>query len=68
MSQQVIPAPRGVLPTQIWSCLNAGDRAKVIRLMAQLAFNLIAAQSELNVKESTHVCATQNRQNSLHPS
>jgi hypothetical protein len=64
MSQQVIPAPRCVLPTQVWSCLSAGDQAKVIRLMAQLAFNLIAAQSELNVKESIHVYSVQNRQNS----
>ena len=33
------------LPQQVWVCLSTERRDQVIRLMAQLAFNVIEAQT-----------------------
>jgi hypothetical protein len=38
--------------------LAADCRERAIRLMAQLAFNLVAAQAESPIKESDHVVPT----------
>ena len=39
---------------RIWACLAAERRARIIRLLAQLAMNLVAAQSEWNTEELDH--------------
>lgn len=43
------------LPQQVWVCLSTERRAAVIRLMAQLAFNVIEAQSVAFSQEKYHV-------------
>ncbi len=40
-----MPTDRLVSPTQVWAQLAADLQARAVRLMAQLAFNLVAAQS-----------------------
>ena len=42
-----------VSPSQIWSLLATDLRERAMRLMAQLAFNLVVAQSEWLGKEYT---------------
>lgn len=54
MAHQSLSACPLVAPTQVWVCLNADHQTKIIRFMAQLAFNLIAAQAELPGKEPTY--------------
>jgi DNA-binding transcriptional ArsR family regulator len=39
---------------QIWASLAAERRVRIIRLLARLASNLVAAQSEWNVEELDH--------------
>ena len=39
---------------RIWACLAAERRARIIRLLTQLALNLVAAQSEWNTEEIDH--------------
>lgn len=39
---------------QVWACLAAERRARVIRLLAQLALNLVAAQPEWSTEELAH--------------
>jgi hypothetical protein len=63
MSYQSLLTDRFVSPAQVWTLLAADCRAQVIRLMAQLAFNLVAAQSDSPVKESNHVIQPKHTQN-----
>jgi glycosidase len=58
MSVQTSPAECPVSPPQVWTRLATELQKRAIRLMAQLAFNLVATQSEWLVaedKESDHV-------------
>jgi|GEM_PF-865865 hypothetical protein len=48
---------------QVWAHLTADHRARAIRLMAQLAFNLVVAQPNSPIKECDHVIPTQHSQN-----
>ncbi len=48
----------------IWTRLATEHRAQVIRLMAQLAFKLVVAQSNSPIKEGQHAVATGHTQNS----
>lgn len=60
------PSPsitRPISPAQVWVCLTADHRARAIRLMAQLAFNLVAAEADSPIKESDHVTPTRHTQN-----
>jgi hypothetical protein len=43
------------LPQQVWVGLSAERRAQAIRLMAQLAFNVIEAQTVAFNQERDHV-------------
>ncbi len=52
-----------VSPAQVWARLATDLQERAIRLMAQLAFNLVAAQSEWPQKESDHALPTQRPQN-----
>lgn len=54
MSVQPSPVTSLVSPAQVWARLAADLQARAIRLMAQLAFNLVAARAEWPVKEETH--------------
>jgi hypothetical protein len=58
MSHLSSATDRRVSPAQVWARLAADYRARAIRLMAQLAFNLVAAQADLPIKESDHAVPT----------
>ena len=47
------------LPKQVWVCLTAEQRAQAIRLMAQLAFNIIEAKTVAFSQERYHVTPKQ---------
>jgi hypothetical protein len=61
MSYQSSSADHYVSPTQVWTRLAVDYQMRIIRLMAQLAFKLVADQSS-PIKESDHVVShhTQN--------
>ncbi len=63
MSDPSPSIPRPISPGQVWVCLTADYRARAIRLMAQLAFNLVAAEADSPIKESDHVIPAQYTQN-----
>jgi len=63
MSDQSPAIAPPMSPAQVWARLTADHRARVIRLMAQLAFNLVAAQPDSPIKESDYVIPTQHAQN-----
>ena len=46
MSASTTPSADSVTPTKVWAALNADLRGRVLRLLAQLAFNLLIAQTE----------------------
>lgn len=54
MAYQPSSSDRHVSPAQVWVRLAAGCRARAIRLMAQLAFKLVAGQSDSFIKEFAH--------------
>jgi hypothetical protein len=58
MDQLALSTARPVSPAQVWVRLAADLRARAIRLMAQLAFNLVAAQADSPIKESNHAIPT----------
>jgi hypothetical protein len=50
--------------TQIWAALNAELQGSVIRLLAQLAFNLLTAQTEPSInKETVYAASSDQPQN-----
>lgn len=55
MIDQPRSAERRVVPVHVWAELEIDRRARAIRLMAQLAFNLALTQSDLLVKEPSYV-------------
>jgi hypothetical protein len=67
MSIQSSSANCSISPAQVWARLATELQERAIRLMAQLAFNLVAAQSEwpdVKNKESNHVNLPHQSQNS----
>jgi len=60
---QSLPVAGSVLPTQVWARLATDLQERAIRLMAQLAFNLVATQGEEPRKESDHALPTHRPQN-----
>lgn len=63
MSHQSSSTDRCVSPAQVWARLAADLQTRAIRLMAQLAFNLVTAQSDWLIKESNHAVQTHYTQN-----
>jgi hypothetical protein len=63
MSVQSSPATPIVSPAQVWARLAADLQARAIRLMAQLAFNLVAAQSDLPIREAHYASLSHPPQN-----
>jgi hypothetical protein len=55
MINQPASVGRRVVPVHVWAELEVDRRIRAIRLMTQLAFNLVLAQSDLLVKESSYV-------------
>lgn len=65
MSASTTPSADSGAPAQIWLALNADLQGRVIRLLAQLAFNLLSAQSESSInKETVYVRSSDQSQNS----
>lgn len=54
MSQQTLSADLSASLAQVWARLATDLRERAIRLMAQLAFNLVIARSDWPEKEYTH--------------
>lgn len=52
-----------LVSVQVWTQLTTELRARAILLMAQLAFNLVLAQTDLLVKEPNYVESTRHTQN-----
>jgi len=54
-----------VPPVQVWKCLSVDRQFQIMRLLAQLALNLILAQSEPipTLPEVTHALPTQHSKN-----
>lgn len=66
MSVQPSPAKGSVLPPQVWARLATELQKRAIRLMAQLAFNLVATQAGWLIAEdkvSNHVIPPHNPEN-----
>jgi hypothetical protein len=55
MINQPASVERRVVPVHVWAELEIDHRVRAIRLMTQLAFNLVLAQSDLLVKEPKYV-------------
>jgi len=53
MSQQMVSTDLHLSLAQVWAHLATELREQTIRLMAQLAFNLVVAQSDWPAKEYT---------------
>ena len=52
MADQFSQSDLCVLPTQVWSSLATDLKAHAVWLLAQLAFNLVTAQTEPTTKEA----------------
>jgi len=66
---QSSPAECPVSPAQVWARLATDVQERAIRLMAQLAFKLVAAQSTGQPgKESNHALPTRRTQDPTRPS
>ncbi len=64
MSHQTLLTDHRPPPVPVWFCLGPKDQAQVIRLMAQLAFKLVMAQSNSPLQEVNDVIVTEHTQNS----
>ena len=63
MANQTPLAAHRATTVQIWMHLAAEQRARAIRLMAQLAFKLVLAQPNSPFKEVPHAVERQQPQN-----
>jgi hypothetical protein len=63
MLDQLVSTENRVRPVHVWTRLTADRRVGAIRLMAQLAFNLVVTQSDLLVKEPRYDKPTRRTQN-----
>jgi hypothetical protein len=63
MSHQSSSTDRHVSPAQVWVRLATDCRMRAIRLMAQLAFKLVADQSDTFIEESNYVVPSRHAQN-----
>jgi hypothetical protein len=62
MDAHPLPTEQLVSPAQVWTCLTTDLQARAIRLMAQLALNLVAVPDERPPKESEHAALTHRSQ------
>jgi hypothetical protein len=62
MSQPVSSIDCRVSLAQVWAQLAVDLRARAIRLMAQLALNLVVAQADSPLQEACYVVPTQHAQ------
>jgi hypothetical protein len=62
MIDQPASAKHHVVPVQVWTRLTTDRQTRAIRLMAQLAFNLVLAQCDWAVKELDHAKPTDHTQ------
>ena len=60
-----LPDDENVPPVQVWKCLSVDRQFQIMRLLAQLAFNLVLAQSEpiCPLPEVTHALPDQYSKN-----
>lgn len=64
MSVPTVPSDDSVTLAQIWAALNADLQGCVIRLLAQLAFNLLTAQTKSSInKEAPYATSSDQPQN-----
>lgn len=63
MSIQPSPSDIPAIPAHVWGCLTKDLQVRAIYLMAQLALNLVADQSNWFAKESDHAQPAQQSQN-----
>ena len=54
MSQQTLSSELSTSLAQVWTSLTADLQERIIRLMAQLALNLVVSQSNWPGKECSH--------------
>ena len=54
MSQQTVCSELSTSFAQVWTSLTADLQERIIRLMAQLALNLVVSQSNWPGKECSH--------------
>ena len=64
MDAHPLPTDQLVSPAQVWTRLAIDLQARAIRLMAQLALNLVAAPDERPPEESEHASLAQHPQTS----
>ncbi len=62
MDAHPLPTDQPVSPAQVWARLTTDVQTRAIRLMAQLALNLVAAPDERPPKESEHAPLTRRSQ------
>jgi len=58
------PLAHRVTTVQIWTHLAAEQQARIIRLMAQLAYKLVVAQPTSPLKEASHAVECEQPQDS----
>ncbi len=62
MSQQTLSSELSTPFAQVWTSLTADLQERIIRLMAQLALNLVLSQSTWPGKEDSHDLIDQQKQ------
>ena len=62
MDAHPLPIDQLVSPAQVWAHLTTDLQVRAIRLMAQLALNLVAVPDERLLEESDHVSLTHHPQ------
>ena len=67
MSQSIRLHDENVSPIQVWRCLSIDRQFQIMRLLAQLALNLVLAQSEpfSTLPEVNHALPTQHSENQV---
>ena len=68
MSQQTLSSELSTSFAQVWTSLTADLQERIIRLMAQLALNLVVSQSNWAGKECSHDHIDQQKQDSARTS
>ena len=68
MSQQTLSSELSTSVAQVWASLTAELQERIIRLMAQLALNLVVSQSNWPGKECSHDLIDQQKQYSARTS
>ena len=64
MSQQTLSSELSTSLAQVWTSLTADLQERIIRLMAQLALNVVVSQSNWPGKECSHDLIEQQKKDS----